>query len=82
MSGVIPNVKRFEVPPTETMEETRDELALHQEDWVGASEEVGTTTPLVSSASVPEQTLAQQTPPAERVVLLLQDTETPPALPT
>ena len=53
------------------MEEPRDE--------VDASEEAGTTKPLDSSASVPKQSPAQQTPLMKRVVLLLQDTEAPPA---
>ena len=63
------------------MEETQDELALHQEEEVGASEEVGTTTPLDSSASELEQTPTDQTPLTERIVLPLQETETPPSLP-
>ena len=72
------------------MEGVQDELALHQEDEIGASEEVRTTTPLDSSASVSEQTpqpveqtpqLMDQTPLNRRIVLPLQENETPPSLP-
>ena len=81
MSGVIPDVRRLEVPPEEGMEVSRDELGLHRKDEVGASEEVVTRTPLDSLASVPVQTPAQQTTLTEMVVLLLQDTENPPVFP-
>ena len=54
------------------MEESRDELVLHQEDEIGASEEMGTTTPLDFSASALEQMPAQQRPLTDRVVLPLK----------
>ena len=62
------------------MEQAQDELALHQEDEVGASEEVGTTTLLDLSASAPDQLPIDQTPLNQRIVLPLQGTETPPSL--
>ena len=83
MTGIIPNLRRFENQPLERMEGAQYELVLHQEDEVGASEEVETTTPLDSSASAPEQTPEpiDQTPFNQRIVLPLQGTETPPSLP-
>ena len=78
MTGIIPNLRRFEHQPSERVEEAQDELALHQEDEVGASEATGTTTPLNSSASAPEPLPIDQTPFHQRVVLPLQGAETPP----
>ena len=89
-TGLISGLGRFESQPLERMEGVQDELVLHQEEKIGASEEVATTTPLDSSASVSEQTpqpmepitqLTDQTPLNRRVVLPLQGSETPPSLP-
>ena len=83
MTGIIPNLGRFGSQPPERMEEAHDELVLHQEYEIGASEEVGTTTPLDSSASAPEQTPQpiDQTPFNQRIALSLQGNETPPSVP-
>ena len=85
-TGLISGLGRFESQPPERMEGVQDELILHQEEEIGASEEVGTTTPLDSSASLLEQTpqpmepitqLTDQTPLNRRVVLPLKRERNP-----